>query len=159
MPRPLLHGVAAPLRAASLRRGWGDGARAVVQTAAFAHGVTLCSAVAFGSCAIRLYGDTCGVSIFEPRTWARPFIVMGSSWCKSLHWIAYSSTYLVEHMWMHLVGLAASCTVCHVSRLGATEGAPHHGGEAGYVAHIEGPTSMARRCTPRASPPPDSVYI
>ena len=154
--RFLLNDIAGPLRTASSPRRWRDGARVVVRTAAFAHGATLISAVMFGSCAIRLYGDTCGVSIFEPRTWARPFIVMGSSWCKSLHWLAYSSTYLVEHMWINLAGLFASCTVCRVSSLGARGGAARGEEDQFTSRRTLGATGIH---SPRSLAPRGSVYI
>ena len=71
----------------------------LLRSAVVVHGGTLFFAVFFGSSIIRLYGNTCGLDPLRPSTWTRAFMVMGSPWCRSLHWLACSATYVVDHMW------------------------------------------------------------
>ena len=73
--------------------------RVLLRSATVVHGGTLFFAVFFGSSIIRLYGNTCGLDPLRPSTWTRAFMVMGSPWCRSLHWLACSATYVVDHMW------------------------------------------------------------
>jgi len=58
-----------------------------------------------GGVAVNLYGQYCGINIFEPSAWVRTFVIMGSPLCKSLNWVGYMMGNVVEHMWFHLINL------------------------------------------------------
>ena len=55
-----------------------------------------------GGVAIRLYGETCGVNPFDPSSWFRSFILVGSPWCKFLNWVGYLSNSIMEMFWYHM---------------------------------------------------------
>ena len=69
------------------------------------HTILLVIAILFGGSIIRLYGNTCGISIFEPYGWIKASVLIGSSWCKTLNWIGYVTTNIVENMWFHIFGI------------------------------------------------------
>ena len=62
-----------------------------------------------GGSIIRLYGNTCGLSILDPGSWFRSTILMASPWCRGLNWMSYIVSSVIENIWYHgiasIVGL------------------------------------------------------
>ena len=77
----------------------------ILKTSWMTYVLVLLGAVFGGGSLIRLYGNTCGLSIIEPSSWLRAFITIGSPWCKLLNWVGYVTTNIVEHLWFHLFGI------------------------------------------------------
>ena len=69
-------------------------------------------AVVFSACLflhsglIRLYGDTCGLSLHNIHR----LLTVGSPWCHGLNWACWATGQVVERGWYHAVGLGV-CTV------------------------------------------------
>ncbi len=57
--------------------------------------------VFLGGTFIKLYGNTCGISFLEPSTYVTSFILMGSPFCKTLNYLCYASSCLLENIWIH----------------------------------------------------------
>ena len=79
--------------------------KTLFKTSAITYALVLIFAILGGGSVIRLYGETCGVNIFDPSTWLRATMTIGSPWCKALNWVGYMSTSIVEHLWFHMFGL------------------------------------------------------
>ena len=77
----------------------------ILKTSWMTYVLVLLGAVFGGGSLIRLYGNTCGLSIIEPSSWLRASITIGSPWCKLLNWVGYVTTNIVEHLWFHLFGI------------------------------------------------------
>ena len=77
----------------------------ILKTSWMTYVLVLLGAVFGGGSLIRLYGNTCGLSIIEPSSWLRASITIGSPWCKLLNWVGYVTTSIVEHLWFHLFGI------------------------------------------------------
>ena len=77
----------------------------ILKTSWMTYVLVLLGAVFGGGSLIRLYGNTCGLSIIEPSSWLRASITIGSPWCKLLNWAGYVTTNIVEHLWFHLIGI------------------------------------------------------
>lgn len=73
------------------------------KTTYFVYILILFLAVFGGGSIIKLYGDTCGLSIFQPTSWLSSMILIGSPWCKGLNWLGHISTNIIENIWYHLV--------------------------------------------------------
>ena len=86
----------------------------ILKTSAFAYSLVLFLSVIGGGSIIRLYGDTCGLNIFDPSTWLRATVIIGSPWCKGLNWLGYTATCIVEHLWLHLIGLSMTTFVAYI---------------------------------------------
>ena len=67
-----------------------------------------------GGSLIRFYGQTCGLNLFDWTTWGTAFITIGSPYCKGLNWICYTTTSIVEHLWLHLLGLLVTSIVAYL---------------------------------------------
>lgn len=52
---------------------------------------------------IRLYGETCGLSLFDPKSWISSIILVGSPWCRGLNWLGYVTTSVIENVWYHMI--------------------------------------------------------
>jgi hypothetical protein len=63
---------------------------------------------------IRIYGDTCGISLFDPGDWGRVFILMGSPWCRGLNWLGYATTSIVENIWYHTISNIAGYVLLNI---------------------------------------------
>ena len=59
-----------------------------------------------GGSIIRLYGNTCGISILDPGSWFSATVLMGSPWCRGLNWMSYIVSNIIENIWYHGI---ASC--------------------------------------------------
>jgi hypothetical protein len=77
----------------------------ILKTSWMTYVLVLLGAVFGGGSLIRLYGNTCGLSIIDPSSWLRASITIGSPWCKLLNWVGYVTTSIVEHLWFHLFGI------------------------------------------------------
>lgn len=77
----------------------------ILKTSWMTYILVLLGAVFGGGSLIRLYGNTCGLSLIEPSFWLRASITIGSPWCKLLNWVGYVTTSIVEHLWFHLFGI------------------------------------------------------
>ena len=86
----------------------------VFKTSAMTHAIVLMFAILGGGSMIRLYGQTCGINIFEPYSWLRATITIGSPWCKALNWVGYMATSVVEHLWLHLFGLMVTSFLAYI---------------------------------------------
>ena len=86
----------------------------VLKTSAMTHAIVLMFAILGGGSMIRLYGQTCGLNIFEPYSWLRATITIGSPWCKALNWVGYMATSVVEHLWLHLFGLMVTSFLAYI---------------------------------------------
>ena len=56
-----------------------------------------------GGSVIRLYGNTCGLSLFDPSGWFTSTVLMGSPWCRGLNWVGFIVSSVVENIWYHLI--------------------------------------------------------
>ena len=56
-----------------------------------------------GGSIIRLYGDTCGLSILNPSSWFGSAVLMGSPWCRGLNWMGFIVSSVIENIWYHLI--------------------------------------------------------
>jgi hypothetical protein len=86
----------------------------LLKTTAFTYSLILFLSIIGGGSIIRLYGDTCGLNVFDPTTWLRAAVVIGSPWCKGLNWLGYTATCIVEHLWLHLIGLSVTTLVAYI---------------------------------------------
>lgn len=86
----------------------------VLKTSAMAYVMVLILAILGGGSIIRLYGETCGLSLLDPSTWLRATITIGSPWCKALNWFGYMATSIVEHLWFHIFGLFITTFLAYV---------------------------------------------
>merc|ERR1712224_549109 len=62
------------------------------------HVLVLLGAILGGGSLIRLYGDTCGLSLLDSSTWFRAFVTIGGPWCKRLNWVIHLTTRIVEDL-------------------------------------------------------------
>ena len=76
--------------------------------------LVLLGAVFGGGSLIRVYGNTCGLNIFDPGSWLLAFVTIGSPWCRALNWVGYMTTSIVEHIWFHLFGVVITSFVSFV---------------------------------------------
>ena len=83
----------------------------ILKTSWMTYVLVLLGAVFGGGSLIRLYGNTCGLSIIDPSSWLRASITIGSPWCKLLNWVGYVTTSIVEHLWFHLFGIILTSIV------------------------------------------------
>ena len=88
--------------------------KTLFKTSAITYALVLIFAILGGGSVIRLYGETCGLNIFDPSTWLRATMTIGSPWCKALNWVGYMSTSIVEHLWLHMFGLLVTSFVAYV---------------------------------------------
>ena len=79
------------------------------------HITVLILSVFIGSSLIRLYGNTCGINILDPATWLRIVTVAGSPWCKALNWTSYATTHIIDHMWLHIIGVSATGAIAKLT--------------------------------------------
>ena len=86
----------------------------ILKSSAMTYAFVLIVAILGGGSIIRLYGDTCGLSIMNPSSWLRATVTIGSPWCKALNWAGYMTTCIVEHMWFHLFGLMTTTFIAYV---------------------------------------------
>ena len=56
-----------------------------------------------GGSIIRLYGETCGLTIFDINSWGSSMMLIGSPWCHGLNWLGHMSTKIVENIWYHFM--------------------------------------------------------
>ena len=56
-----------------------------------------------GGSIIRLYGNTCGLTIFDISSWGSSMMLIGSPWCHGLNWLGHMSTKIVENIWSHFM--------------------------------------------------------
>ena len=60
--------------------------------------------IIFLSCIlIRIYGNTCGISILYPSSWLSSFLLVGSPYCRGLNWATNLTSGIVENLWFHLI--------------------------------------------------------
>lgn len=86
----------------------------VLKTSALTYALVLIVAILGGGSIIRLYGETCGISLLDPSTWLRGIFIIGSPWCKALNWGGYMATSIVEHLWFHLFGVFVTTFLSYV---------------------------------------------
>lgn len=86
----------------------------VLKTSAMTYAMVMVFAILGGGSLIRLYGESCGLSLFDPSTWLRAIITIGSPWCKALNWVGYMTTSIVEHLWLHTFGLLITALVAYL---------------------------------------------
>lgn len=86
----------------------------IFKTSAITYAFVMMIAILGGGSIIRLYGETCGLSIMEPSSWLRATVTIGSPWCKALNWAGYMTTCIVEHMWFHLFGVITTTFIAYV---------------------------------------------
>ena len=66
-------------------------------------------ATIFGGLVTRIYGNTCGIDIISPFSWTQTLILMGSPYCKTLNYISYASTIILENIWIHFGTIIITC--------------------------------------------------
>ena len=74
-----------------------------IKTTYFIYTIILFVSIFGGGSIIKIYGETCGLSILSPSEWGRSLMLMGSPWCRGLNWLGYTSTTIVEHIWYHII--------------------------------------------------------
>ena len=74
----------------------------------------LVGAILGGGTIIRIYGNTCGLSLLDPSSWLMAAVTIGSPWCKALNWMGYMATSIVEHLWFHLFGIVVTWFIAFV---------------------------------------------
>lgn len=57
---------------------------------------------------IRIYGETCGITLSKPTTWISTFLLMGSPYCKILNYIGHISGSIMENLWIHIISSIVS---------------------------------------------------
>ena len=67
-----------------------------------------------GGSIIRVYGDTCGLSLLDPGSWFTSMVMIGSPWCRGLNWLGYISTTVVENIWYHVLANAITWCIAKV---------------------------------------------
>jgi hypothetical protein len=84
----------------------------MIQITAIVYTAIIFACVFGGGGIIRLYGDTCGLSLMDPGSWARSMLLIGSPWCRGLNWLGYVTTSVVENIWYHMIanGITWICT-------------------------------------------------
>ena len=75
----------------------------MIQITAIVYTAILIVCMFGGGGIIRLYGDTCGLSLMDPSSWGRSMVLIGSPWCRGLNWLGYVSTSVVENIWYHML--------------------------------------------------------
>ena len=86
----------------------------IIKTSWVMYIVVLVGAIFGGGTVIRIYGNTCGLSLLEPSSWFTAAVAIGSPWCKALNWMAYVATSIVEHLWFHLFGIVVTSFIAFV---------------------------------------------
>jgi len=69
----------------------------------FAYFGTIIVCLFFSGFIIRHYGDTCGINIYRPDTWATTLALMGSPYCRMLNQIGQISGNIMENLWIHVI--------------------------------------------------------
>jgi len=69
----------------------------------FAYFSTIVVCLFFSGFVIRHYGDTCGINIYRPDTWATTLVLMGSPYCRMLNQIGQISGNIMENLWIHVI--------------------------------------------------------
>lgn len=65
--------------------------------------LTVIGCLFFSGSIIRIYGETCGISIYKPSTWFTTIALMGSPYCRMLNYIGQISGSVMEHFWIHMI--------------------------------------------------------
>lgn len=68
--------------------------------------VFLC--VFIGGSLTRIYGNYCGIDIFNISTWSRAFLLHGSPLCKFLNLVSYYSHYILENLYIYVLVVIVS---------------------------------------------------
>ena len=58
----------------------------------FAHGIL-----------INVYGQTCGLSLFNPTSWLYYIVTSGSPWCRMLNHCIYMTDTIVQHIGLQCI--------------------------------------------------------
>ena len=77
-----------------------------IKTTYFIYTIILFVSIFGGGSIIKVYGETCGLSILSPSEWGRSLMLMGSPWCRGLNWMSYIVSNIIENIWYHGI---ASC--------------------------------------------------
>ena len=85
-----------------------------LSAAATLYSLVLLGCVFGGGSIIRIYGDTCGLSLFDPGSWFTSMVLIGSPWCRGLNWVGYVSTTIVENIWYHALANAITWSIAKV---------------------------------------------
>ena len=86
----------------------------IIQKSLFVYSLILLLSIFGGGSIVRLYGDTCGISLLDPSSWGSSFILMGSPWCRGLNWLGYVSTTVVENIWYHTIANIVGYMLLHL---------------------------------------------
>ena len=86
----------------------------ILTAGATLYSLVLVVCVFFGGSIIRLYGDTCGLSLMDPSSWYSSMILIGSPWCRGLNWLGYISTTVLENIWYHALANVVTWTIANV---------------------------------------------
>ena len=73
----------------------------ILNSVLFTYILIIISTVFLGGFITRFYGNTCGISPFEPSYWVYSFILMGSPYCKMLNFLCYACNSILENIWIH----------------------------------------------------------
>jgi hypothetical protein len=84
--------------------------RNIIKNTALFYIFVLFMATFAGGSIVSLYGNVCGLSIFSPTSWLSTFFLMSSPVCKTLNWVSYLSTQIIENIFFHSV--IAGITFC-----------------------------------------------
>lgn len=86
----------------------------ILSAGATLYSLVLLVCVFGGGSIIRLYGDSCGLSLMDPSSWFSSMIMIGSPWCRGLNWLGYISTTVVENIWYHALANAITWGIAKV---------------------------------------------
>ena len=73
----------------------------IINSVLFTYILVIISTVFLGGFITKFYGNTCGISPFEPSYWIYSFILMGSPYCKLLNFLCYACNSILENIWIH----------------------------------------------------------
>ena len=85
-----------------------------------------------GGSLIRLYGETCGLSILSPGTWFQSFVLIGSPWCRTLNWLGHMATMVMEYIWFHLATMFVGWISAYIPNNMFSGGLPGKAGHSGF---------------------------
>lgn len=85
-----------------------------------------------GGSLIRLYGETCGLSLLSPGTWFQSFVLIGSPWCRTLNWLGHMATMVMEYIWFHLATMFVGWISAYIPNNMFSGGPPGKAGHYGF---------------------------
>ena len=88
----------------------------IFKSTAFLYLLVLLVSIFGGGLIVRFYGETCGINIFKPRTWIMTATLMGSPYCKTLNWLSFISTSVVENMYWHILTITITYLLSFVPK-------------------------------------------